>query len=57
MGRELLCMPHINAPELTIFKEAAFTVLEFTDDEYKELQRLAQQLNAIFQKAKQRQAA
>jgi hypothetical protein len=50
-------MPHINAPELAIFKEAAFTVLEFTDDEYRELQRLAQQLNAIFQKAKQRQAA
>ena len=50
-------MPQINAPELTVFKEAAFTVLEFTDEEYKEIQRLAQQLNAIFQKAKQRKAA
>ena len=50
-------MPCINAPELAIFKEAAFTVLEFNDDEYKELQRLVQQLNAIFQKAKQRKAA
>jgi hypothetical protein len=57
MERELRCMPHINSPELAIFKEAAFTVLEFTDDEYRELQRLAQQLSGIFQKAKQRQAA
>jgi hypothetical protein len=50
-------MPYINAPELAIFKEAAFTTLDFTDEEYRELQRLAQQLNAIFQKAKQRKAA
>jgi hypothetical protein len=50
-------MPYINAPELAIFKEVAFTVLEFNDDEHRELQRLAQQLNVILQKAKRRTAA
>lgn len=44
----------INAPELGIFKEVAFTTLEFTDDEHKELQELAQQLNAVVQRAKRR---
>lgn len=50
-------MRHINAPELAIFEEAAHGVLAFTDDEYQELQRIAEELKAVLMKAKQRLAA
>ena len=48
-------MPQINAPELGIFKEAAATVIVFTDEEYKELSRIAEQIKGVLDKAKKRQ--
>jgi hypothetical protein len=48
-------MPKINAPELGIFKEAAATVIEFTDEEYRELRKISEQIKGILDKAKKRQ--
>jgi hypothetical protein len=48
-------MPQINAPELAIFKEAAATVIVFTDEEYQELSNIAEQINGVLDKAKKRQ--
>jgi hypothetical protein len=48
-------MRNINAPELGVFKEAAATVILFTDEEYQELREIAEQLKTVIEKAKKRQ--